>query len=117
MARNKNSDRENGAEVVPISGAVLIARFIYLLFGVIIALILLRILLLLLAANRGNALVDFVYDFSGVFVAPFHSMFSYIPSYGVSIFEISSLIAVFVYALLMWGLAALITLGARRTEV
>ena len=98
--------------------AVLAARAIYFIFGVIIAFIVLRMVLLMLGANQGNAFVDIVYDISAVFVAPFHGIFAYTPSYGVSVFEVSSLFAIVVYALVCWGLTTLVTLGSRhRTEV
>jgi hypothetical protein len=98
--------------------SVFAARAIYFVFGVIIAFILLRMILLLLAANQTNAFVDFVYSVSAVFVAPFFGIFSYTPAYGASVFEVSSLVAVVVYALLCWGLVALVTLGTHnRAEV
>ncbi|MCA9325045.1 YggT family protein [Candidatus Saccharibacteria bacterium] len=101
-----------------VSPAVLAARAIYFAFGVVIAFIVLRMVLLLLGANQANAFVDFVYAISGVFVMPFFGIFAYAPSYGVSTFEISSLVAIIIYTLIAWGLASLVTLGSRhRTEV
>ena len=96
------------------SPLTIVARLIYFVFGVIISIILLRMLLLLLAANRGNGFVDFIYDLSSLFVAPFFNMFQYEPSYGASVFELSSLFAVFIYALIMWLLVSLLMLGSRQ---
>ncbi|MEO5498929.1 MAG: hypothetical protein ABIR46_00340 [Candidatus Saccharimonadales bacterium] len=42
-------------------------------------------------------------------------MFSYEPSYGVSYFEVSTLVAMVIYALIGWGVAKLFTLGSNRT--
>ncbi len=95
--------------------AVFAARAIYFVFGIIVAFIVLRMVLLLLAANQSNAFVDFVYSVSGLFVAPFFGIFAYTPAYGASVFEVSSLVAVIVYALLCWGLIALVTMGSRDT--
>lgn len=95
--------------------AVLLARVIYFITGVIIGFIALRMTLLLLAADQSNAFVDFVYTVSVVFVAPFFGMFAYTPSYGASVFEVSSLFAILVYVLLCWGLVALVTMGTSRT--
>jgi hypothetical protein len=98
------------------SPSVVAARVIYFIFGVIIAFVLLRMILLLLAANQANAFVDFVYSVSGIFVAPFFGMFGYTPTYGASVFEISSLVAVVIYILLCWGLVTLVTLGTRHRD-
>ena len=101
-----------------VSPAVLAARTIYFVSGVVIAFIVVRMVLLLLGANQANAFVDFVYAVSGILVMPFFGIFAYTPSYGVSTFEISSLVAVIVYTLITWGLVSLVTLGSRyRTEI
>lgn len=98
--------------------SVLIARLIYFIFGVIIAFIALRFILLLLGANEGNAFVDLVYGISGIFVAPFYGIFGNTPQFGASILDVSSIVAIIVYALLAWGITALATLGSRnRHEV
>ncbi|QQG51355.1 MAG: YggT family protein [Candidatus Saccharibacteria bacterium] len=85
-------------------------RIVYYVVGVIIALLALRIVLLLLAANEGSAFVDFVYAVSGLFAMPFYGMFNYTPTYGQSVFEISSLVAIIVYALIGMGIAKLFSL-------
>ena len=100
-----------------VSSGVVIRRAIYYIFGIIIALLILRLILLFLAANQGAPFVDFVYSLSAVFAWPFFGIFSYQPSYGQSTLEISTLIAILVYALLAMGLGRLFTLGSRRTDV
>lgn len=98
-------------------GQVIIHRIVWYIAGVIIALLALRIVLLLLAANQGSAFVDFVYALSGIFAWPFYGVFSYEPSYGRSVFEISSAVAIAVYALMAWAIAKLATLTSSRTDV
>lgn len=105
-----------GSSMSAVPVTVFVARLIYFVFGVIISMILLRVLLLLLAANRGNGIVDFVYDTSNTLIGPFHGMFSYTPTYGAVVFEISAFVAIMVYALIAWGLVALVTLGSRHSE-
>lgn len=100
-----------------VTGPVIAQRVVYYIFGLIEAIILLRFILLLLAANRGNAFVDFIYDLSNIFVAPFYGIFNYTPVYGQSVFDVSSLVAIVVYGLIAWALASLFTLGSRRREV
>ena len=99
------------------SGGVLAARVVWYITGVIIALLALRLILQLLGANEGNPFVDLVYGLSGIFAAPFFGMFSYEPSYGVSFFEVSTFVAILIYALLGWGIARLFTLNRRSAEV
>ena len=53
-----------------------IRRAIWLIFGVIIAVIAIRILFLALGANQGNAIVDAIYAISEPLVAPFRGIFS-----------------------------------------
>ena len=53
-----------------------IIRTVWLLFGVLIALIGIRILFLALGANEGNVIVDTIYAITDPFVAPFRGIFS-----------------------------------------
>lgn len=100
-----------------VSGSTLLARIISLIGGIIVALLGLRFLLMLLGANRGNVLVDFIYSASLPFVKPFFGMFNYHEQIGVSRFEFETLIAMLVYALLTWGLVRLLTLPNRHVTV
>jgi hypothetical protein len=63
------------AEVSP-SGGEMLRRVVVLIFGIIQAFIILRIVLLLLNAREGNALVSFILDTSQLFVAPFVGIFN-----------------------------------------
>lgn len=51
-------------------------RIIVFVFVLIQALLLMRIILLLLAAREANAIVNTIYELSEVFVAPFRGMFA-----------------------------------------
>ena len=53
-----------------------VRRVVSLLFGILVVLIGLRILLLLLVANQGNAIVDFILGATEPFVAPFRGIFA-----------------------------------------
>jgi hypothetical protein len=63
------------AEVSP-SGGEMLRRVVVLIFGIIQALIVLRIVLLLLNAREGNDLVAFILNASQLFVAPFVGIFN-----------------------------------------
>jgi hypothetical protein len=57
------------------SGGEVARRVIVLIFGIIQALIAVRIVLLLLDAREANALVSFILDMSQLFVVPFEGIF------------------------------------------
>lgn len=113
---NTNVTRQSVATSTKLSNVVIAQRVVYYVTGVIVALLTLRIALLLLAANEGSPFVDFVYGLSGVFAGPFYGIFSYQPAYGQSVFEISSVVAIVVYALVAVGLGKLFTLGSSRED-
>jgi hypothetical protein len=56
------------------SGGTVAGRVVIFIFGVIQALILLRIVLLLMDAREGNDLVSFILNASQIFVAPFEGI-------------------------------------------
>lgn len=111
---NTNVQRETVARRSNVPGAVVARRVVYYIGGVIVALIALRFVFLLLGANQGSAFVDFIYGLSGVFVAPFNGIFGE-PTFGISYFETSSLVAIIIYALLTIGIGKLLTLGQPRS--
>lgn len=84
----------------------MVATFIYLVFGIIELLLILRFILLLAGANVANAFVMWVYNWSTPFVAPFANIFGQhvtVTGPGVvvqSIFDWTTLIALVVYALI-----------------
>lgn len=93
------------------SGATVAQRVVYYIGGTIMLLLALRFLLALLGANRGNPFADFVFDVSGFFAQPFFGLFSYQPVYGISTFELTTLVAIVVYGMLTIGVAKLFTIG------
>ena len=85
----------------------------YLVLGVVEALIVTRVILKLLAANPGSGFARFIYTVSAPLVAPFQGIFSS-PATQNSVLELSSLVAIAVYALIAWGIVRLIAiLGSR----
>ena len=106
--------------VAPVTGpGVIAARIIWYVAGVLLVLLAFRFVLALLGANPSNGFANFIYSTSHPFVAPFFSLFNFNTQLGVSRFEIYTLIAMAVYAVIAWGLAELVTLGRthRRTAV
>jgi hypothetical protein len=84
-----------------------IATITYFILGVLEVILLLRFLFRLLGANQGSGFIVFLYGLSHVFVAPFNGIFTN-PALGSnSVFDVSALIAMLVYALIAWGIVAL----------
>ena len=109
-----NVQRQTVARTTQADGRVVASRVVWYIVGFIIVLLVLRLVLLLLGANDNNAFVGFVYALSGVFAWPFYGIFSYQPAYGQSVLEVSSLVAIAVYALIGWGVSKLFTLNSAR---
>jgi uncharacterized protein YggT (Ycf19 family) len=90
-------------------------RVVALVFGILFALLLLRILLLLLGANEGNGLVDFIYSVTEPFVAPFRGVFSMdtIRPVGRSVFDVAAVVALVGYVLIELLILAILRLPDR----
>lgn len=99
-----------------VSPAFRLAQFVYVVFGIGISLIIIRVILKALAANPDAGFTSFLYSVTNPLVAPFQGIFA-TPQAGTgSVFELSSIIAIIVYALIAWALVRLIALmGRRRT--
>ena len=114
---NTSIQRETVRTQTHTSGVVIFQRVVWYIVGFIIVLLALRLVLLLLAANDDSAFVSFVYTLSNIFTAPFFGIFNYQPAYGQFTFEISTVVAIVVYALVGWGVAKLATLSRPNEEV
>jgi len=100
----------------PVAGPVLLARIIWYVTGVLLVLLAFRFVFTLLGANPSNGFANFIYTTSHPFVAPFFNLFGYNLRYGVSHFEVYTLVAMAVYGLVGWGLARLATISLARRE-
>jgi uncharacterized membrane protein len=83
-----------------------VSAFIWLMFGILISLIGLRVFLKLIGANPGSLFAQFVYSLTEVFLWPFHGLTGS-PSVNGMVLEISSIIAMIVYAIIAWAIAKL----------
>ena len=72
-----------------------------------------RVGLRLIAANPDSGFGMFMYGITGIFVAPFNGLIG-TPTSGGSSLEITTLIAMAVYALICWGIAYVIRIVADR---
>ena len=79
-----------------------VTQLIWLLLGILEALIALRIGLKLIGANPASPIVALIYGFTYLFLFPFESMIA-TPSSGSIVLELSSFFAMLVYALIAWA--------------
>lgn len=94
-------------------GIIAAQRAVWFIFGLISIIIAIRFVFLLLGANRGAAFTDLIYSVSAPFVAPFVGIFGE-PTYGKSVFELSSVLAIVIYLLIGWGIVKLLTIAGPR---
>ena len=78
----------------------------YFILGVLEVILALRLIFRLLGANEDNGFITFLYSLSHVFVGPFNGIFND-QALGRSVFEISTVVAMLVYALIAWGIVSL----------
>ena len=94
------------------SGGEMLRRVVTLIFGIIQAFIVLRIVLLLLNAREGNDIVSFILNVSQIFVAPFIGIFnSDALAAGGSVLDIAAIAALVGWTILefivLWGVNVL----------
>lgn len=77
-------------------------QLIWLLFGILEAVIALRIGLKLIGANPDSPIVAMIYGFTDLFLFPFTSLIG-TPAAGGMVLELSSMFAMLVYALIAWA--------------
>lgn len=82
-------------------------QLVWLFFGILEGLIALRIVLKLIAANPNNPFAALIYKVTDLFLFPFAGLTA-TPTAGGMVLELSSFIALVVYALFAWALERLI---------
>lgn len=89
------------------------AQIIYLILGILETLLLIRFLLKLLAANPDAGFSSLIYGITYPFVALFQDVFATPQSRG-SVLEISTILAMIIYALIAWGIVKVIDISRNR---
>ncbi len=87
---------------------------IYLLFGIIDALLLIRLVLKLLGANPHAGFASFTYGLTDFLLAPFHGLLPTFVS-GQSVLELSLVFAILIYSLIALGLGRLVAITLSRS--
>jgi len=86
------------------------SRIIYFVMGFLEVLLALRFLFRVIGAEASNGLVNFIYNFTGAFVAPFNGIFNDQSLQRGNVVEISTLLAMALYAILTYGIIQLLYL-------
>lgn len=108
--------RQTVAQTTTVDSRIVAKRVVWYIIGFIIVLLAIRVVLLMLGANRQSAFVDFVYAVSGVFAMPFNGILG-TPSYDGKFFlDTASLVGMAVYALVGWGIGKLFTLTSAHPQ-
>ena len=84
-------------------------QLIWLLLGILEAALALRIVFKLIGVNEANPFAALLYAVTDFFVAPFASLIG-APAAGDMVLEISTIIAMIVYALIAWALERIVYL-------
>ena len=100
------TDRTESTTYDPYAGrrltSIKITRAIYLLFGLIEALLIIRFVLKALAANAEAGFAQLIYAVTAPLVAPFMGLFGTPQSATGAVLELHTLIAIVIYALVAW---------------
>lgn len=86
-----------------------VAQFVWLMAGLLEALLGLRFVLKLIAANPSAPFAQLIYGFTDLFLWPFHNLTPAPAAQGM-VLETSTLIAMIVYAVLAWVVVKLVYL-------
>jgi len=92
---------------------VLITQIAWAILGLLEIFLGLRFVLKLIAANAASGFAVFIYGITKPFLAPFALLVG-TPTSGGMILEVTTLIAMGVYALLFWGIVSVIRIAANR---
>jgi uncharacterized protein YggT (Ycf19 family) len=115
MTRDAGGGVVDSAEVVSsTTPARRATEVIYLLFGIVDGLLLIRVVLKLLAANPLAGFSKFIYGLTDVFLAPFRNLLPSVGGGSGAVLEMSTIIAIIVYALIGWAVVRLIAIALVR---
>jgi uncharacterized membrane protein len=94
-------------------GYIQVTRIISTLLVILEILLGIRFVLHLIAANPNSGFTVFIYGITGVFVAPFTGLIG-TPTSGGTTLEVTTLIAMAIYALFIWVVIRVIRIAADR---
>jgi len=115
IRRERVAWRPEVIDVTDSSAGLKAAQVVYYILGILEGLLLFRFAFKLFAANPTNTFVNFIYDLSAPFVAPFQGIFA-TPSEAGAVFESATILAMIVYAIVAYLIARLFYVASEGTE-
>ncbi len=85
-------------------------QIVWYILGLVEVLLAFRFVLKLLGANAGAGFTSFIYMVTAPFAAPFVTVFRISKAAG-SVFEWTTILAMFVYFVVAWGIVKLLVMG------
>jgi uncharacterized protein YggT (Ycf19 family) len=113
VTRPAPEDREVVVDHYRSSPAARATQVVYLVLGIVEALLIIRIVLKLLAANASAGFTNLIYTITNPLVALFQGVFPEPQSNG-SMLDLAAILALVVYALVAWGIVRLIWISRRQ---
>jgi YggT family protein len=96
------------------SATARIVNIVYFLFGALELLLAVRVVLHLVGANADNGFANFIFGLSAPFVALFASLLKNPALSTTAVLEVTTIIAMIVYAIVAWLIARLLWLTLSR---
>lgn len=124
-AENKHGDQNTIDENKKVErnkeqGKLKFKKIIYYILGALEVLFALRLVFKILGANTESIFISIIYSITDVFLVPFEGIFRAAVTQGIeteSVLEPALIIAMIVYALLVWGIEKLIDVMSNRKTV
>jgi len=108
-------EKERGIDAANQNSAIArVVNITYFLFGILELLLAVRVILRLVGANAENGFANFIYGLSAPFVALFASLLKNPALTTTAVLEVTTIIAMIVYAMLAWLVGRLIWLALSR---
>ncbi len=108
-------ERERAIAVANHNSAVArLIRIIDFIFGVLEVLLALRVVLHALGANPGNAFADLIYGLTNPFITLFATLFTNPVIGRTAVLELTTIVAMIVYAILAWIIGRILWLVLSR---
>ncbi len=124
IVRETVTTRSNDVAVVnpratDVTGNQTIERLIYFLSGIVEILLVFRLVFKFTGASHGSYFVDLIYSLTAFLVMPFVGIFRSAVGTGIettSILEPATIVAIIVYAVLAWGIVALVRILSKEQQ-
>ncbi len=115
-----NTSTRSVATKSTVSSSQTIEYIIYFIFGILEVLLAFRLVFKITGASAASSFVSLIYGLTGIFIMPFEGIFRRGFTQGVettSVLEPSTIVAMVVYAILVWGVVKLVRIisGEKQT--